>query len=266
MTFIKKTFSLNGYKPYSKIITNEQINQIQEYNDILAKAVQDAQNIQEYAQIEANNIIEQANQQAQNILDKVEQHQQHILQQANQKASNLLEQAKHDVQDILTNSEHRATQEVWNKAEHLIQSLEKTHKQFYEQTEHIIKNILAVIIKKLTSNTDTQSQMQILVSQVFEKAKEVEYATLFFNPQDYEYLPTFYIPQTWKIEKDIMMDKGWCRLVGAGGEWKTSIALIERKMLEAIEYKPEDIYTNNVEEIYEVDNLLNQQDNQDNSN
>ncbi|MET0466865.1 MAG: HrpE/YscL family type III secretion apparatus protein [Chitinophagaceae bacterium] len=235
MTFIKKTFSLNGYKPYNKIITNEIIQQIQEYNDILAKATQDAQSVQEYAQIQANNIIEQANQKAKNILDTVEQHQQKILQQANQEANDLLQQAKHDVQDILTNSEHRAAQEVWDKAAELIQSLEQAHNKFYEHTEVLIQDILTDIIKKLTSNNDTQSQMQILVSQVFEKAKEVEYATLFFSPQDYEDLPTFHIPHTWKIEKDIMMDKGWCRLVGAGGEWKTSITLIERTLLQAIE-------------------------------
>lgn len=240
MTFIKKSFSLHGHKPYNKVVTNQQIGEIDQYNDILAKAWQHVQSIDEQAQLNVNQTIEDANNQAQSILDLAYQKQEKILQQASEQAKTMLEEAEYNVQDILVNSEHRVTQEIWNKAQELIDALERTQQQFYTHSEEILKSILATIIKKLTSNIEVQDRMQILVSQVFEKAKDVEYATLFFNPQDYENLPTFHIPQTWKIEKDIMLDKGWCRLVGAGGEWKTSIALIERKMLESVEYKSQD--------------------------
>jgi vacuolar-type H+-ATPase subunit E/Vma4 len=234
MAFIKKSFSLNGHKPYDKVITNTQIGEIAKYNNILSKAWQHSQAIEEESQLQINTKIEEANTKASEILDLAQAKQEEIIFEATQKAQQMIQQAEYSVQDILTNSEHRASQEVWDKAEELILSLEQAHQKFYENGEELLNSILVSIIKKLTSNLELQDKMQVLVSQVFDKAKEVEYATLYFNAQDFEHLPSFRIPQTWKVEKDIMLDKGWCRLVGAGGEWKTSIALIERKLLQAI--------------------------------
>jgi len=236
-SFIKKSFSLNGHQPFHNIITNKQINEIEEYNNIISLAYQQAQGILDNANLEANNIIEHANQQAQNILTLSQQEAEHKIANADEHTKNIIAEAEDKVQDIVDNSEQKATLEVWDKAADLINNLERAHNEFYIHTNDLIKNILATIIKRLTSSLDVQDKMQVLVTQVFAKAQEIEYATLFFNFSDFEQLPNLHIPMNWKVEKDNMLDKGWCRLVGAGGEWKTSIALIERKILESIEYK-----------------------------
>jgi F0F1-type ATP synthase membrane subunit b/b' len=236
MSFIKKSFSLHGHKPYNKIINNNQLHQIEEYNNIIDYSRHQAQNIIDEAQIQANNTIEHANQQAEHILKVTNNNVQSHLQQTQTDIQNMLAAANEQVQDILVNSQQRAAQEVWGKAAQLIEVLEQAHKQFYNNTQDIIQSILASIIKKLTSNLDLQDKMHVLVEQVFAKAKEVEYATLFLNSYDFKHRPEFHIPDTWKIEKDNMLEKGAIRLVGAGGEWKTSIKLIENKMLEAIAY------------------------------
>jgi F0F1-type ATP synthase membrane subunit b/b' len=248
MTFIKKNLSLNGHKPFHNIITNQQIAEIEEYNNILALARHQAQTIIDNANLEANNIVNHANEQSQYILNTTNTECENKLQEMQYTTQNMLSEAEHQVQDILTNSEHKATQEVWNHAGELINNLEQAHKKFYEHTHDLIKSILATIIKKLTSNLDVQDRMQVIVQQVFAKAQEIEYATLFFSPKDFENLPSFHIPQNWKLEKDNMLAEGLCRLVGAGGEWKTSITLIERKILEAIDYNKE------TSELYQIDN------------
>jgi F0F1-type ATP synthase membrane subunit b/b' len=247
MTFIKKNLSLNGHKPFHNIITNQQIAEIEEYNNILALAHHQAQTIIDNANLEANNIMQHANEQAQYILDTTNTECDNKRLDTEYAVKNMLSEAEHQVKDILTNSEHKATQEVWSYAQELINNLEQEHKKFYEHTHDLIKSILATIIKKLTSNLEVQDRMQIIVQQVFAKAQEIEYATLFFSPKDFENLPSFHIPQNWKLEKDNMLAEGLCRLVGAGGEWKTSITLIERKILEAIDY-------NDTSELYQNDN------------
>jgi len=237
MTFIKKSLSLNGQQPFHNIITNQQIAEIAEYNNILALAHHQAQAIIDNANLEANNILSHANEQAQHILDTTTTECNNRTQEVEYTTQNMLEAANLQVQDILNNSEKKATQEVWSYAQELVEGLEEANKKFHENTHDLIKGILATIIKKLTSNLEIQDKMQIIVHQVFAKAQEIEFATLFFNPKDFEKLPSLHIPQNWKLEKDNMLDQGLCRLVGAGGEWKTSIALIERKMLEAIDYQ-----------------------------
>lgn len=244
MTFIKKKITLNGNKPFHNIITNRQIAEIEDYNNIIALANHQAQNILDNANLEANTIITKANEKAQYILDKTNLECEQKSKEVESLTRNMLNEAQHQVQDILLNSEKKATQEVWNHAQNLIANLEHTHSQFYNHTHDLIKGILAAIIKKLTSNLEVQDRMQIIVHQVFAKAQEIEYATLFFNPKDFEKLPELHIPQNWKLEKDNMLSEGLCRLVGAGGEWKTSIALIEDKMLEAIDYSSENEDTN----------------------
>jgi F0F1-type ATP synthase membrane subunit b/b' len=248
MTFIKKNLSLNGHKPFHNIVTNQQIAEIEEYNNILALARHQAQSILDNANLEANNIVNHANEQSQYILDTTNSECENKLQEMQYTTQNMLSEAEHQVQDILTNSEQKATQEVWSHAGELINNLEQAHKKFYEHTHDLIKSILATIIKKLTSNLDVQDRMQVIVQQVFAKAQEIEYATLFFSPKDFENLPSFHIPQNWKLEKDNMLAEGLCRLVGAGGEWKTSITLIERKILEAIDYNKD------TSELYQTDN------------
>ena len=248
MTFIKKSLSLNGHKPFHNIITNRQIAEIEEYNNILALAHHQAQIIIDNANLEANNIVSHANEQAQYILNTTNNECENKLQEMQHTTQNMLSEAQHQVQDILTNSEQKATQEVWKHAQDLVNNLEQAQQKFYEHTHDLIKSILAAIIKKLTSNLDVQDRMQIIVQQVFAKAQEIEYATLFFSPKDFEHLPSFHIPQNWKLEKDNMLAEGLCRLVGAGGEWKTSISLIERKILEAIDYN------NDTSELYQSDN------------
>jgi F0F1-type ATP synthase membrane subunit b/b' len=260
MTFIKKSLSLNGHKPFHNIITNQQIAEIAEYNNILSLARHQAQIIIDNANLEANNIVSHANEQAQYILNTTNTECENKLQGMHFTTQNMLSEAEHQVQDILTNSEQKATQEVWNHASELINNLEQTHNKFYEHTHDLIKSILAVIIKKLTSNLEVQDRMQVIVEQVFAKAKEIEYATLFFSPKDFEHLPSFHIPQNWKLEKDNMLAEGLCRLVGAGGEWKTSITLIERKILETIDYNNDtsELYQkdyNQIPNTYELDNI-----------
>lgn len=259
MSFIKKSFSLNAHKPYGKIIDNIQLMHIQEYNNIIAFANQQAQNIIAEAQIEANNIIEHANQQAEQILEITTTKTNHQIQEAKLNVQNMLSEANDQVKDILINSEHRATQEVWEQAKQLIEALQHINNQFYTNTEGLIQGILATIIKKLTSNLELQDKMQVLVNQIFNKAKDVEYATLFFNPNDYENCPEFHIPSTWKIEKDNMLESGEVRLVGAGGEWKTSIKLIEDKMLAAVNHdeKHSIIPYNSEDDIEGIENIIN---------
>jgi len=249
MTFIKKSFSLDGYQPFHSVINNQQIAQIEEYNNILSLARHQAQAMLDNANLEANNIITHANEQAGHILETTNNECAEKLEQTNLTVQTMISDAEHQVQDILLNSEQKATQEVWNHAKHLINNLEQAHQQFYEHTHDLVKNILAVIIKKLTSNLEVQDRMQIIVHQVFAKAQEIEYATLFFNPKDFEKLPSLHIPQNWKLEKDIMLEQGLCRLVGAGGEWKTSIHLIEQKMLEAIDYNSDNDHIQNYSNI-----------------
>jgi vacuolar-type H+-ATPase subunit H len=245
MPISKKT--INYGASYDKnILNNKDLALIGYHNDIINIAHKKAQDIINQANIEANQIIEDAN----NELATIQQHGIDLLQQVQYKnngdiedtqstINKMLSDAKGSVHEILTNSEQIASKEVWDKACDLINSLEITQEQFYINADKIIKSLLASMIKKLTSNIDIQNKMHILASQVFEKAKEVEHATLFFSTNDFEHLPNLHIPQTWKIEKDLMLDDGWCKLVGAGGEWKTSIYLIERKMLEAINYNIE---------------------------
>lgn len=252
MTFIKKRLNLNGYQPFHNIITNRQIAEIEEYNNIIALAHHQAQNIIDNANLEANNIVSHANKQAKYILDIANSECENRLVEMTHRTQTMLGDAGHQVQDILLNSEQKATKDVWNHAQQLISSLEQTHQQFYQHTHELIKGILASIIKKLTSNLEVQDRMQIIVHQVFAKAQEVEYASLFFNPKDFEKLPSLHIPQNWKLEKDNMLEQGLCRLVGAGGEWKTSIALIEHKIIEAIEYNSDN---NHIQNDYQVDTL-----------
>jgi hypothetical protein len=239
MSFIKKKFNLNGHAIFHSIIDNKQLYGIDQYHSILSLAQQDAQNIIDAAHIEANQMIEHANQNAHDIVNRAEEYQASVIQDAEQNAQTLLQNANEQVIDIISNSEHNAAQQVWDQAQHMIEQLQNAHDHFYEQTKDLVKGLLATIIKRLTQNLTVQERMYILVDQVFEKAKNIEYATLFFSAKDFQNLPEFHIPQTWKIEKDNMLDVGWVKLVGAGGEWKTSITSIQSKILKAIDYQGE---------------------------
>jgi HrpE/YscL/FliH and V-type ATPase subunit E len=239
MSFIKKKFNLNGHAIFHSIIDNKQLYGIDQYHSILSLAQQDAQNIIDAAHIEANQMIEHANQNAHDIVNRAEEYQASVIQDAEQNAQTLLQNANEQVIDIISNSEHNAAQQVWDQAQHMIEQLQNAHNHFYEQTKDLVKGLLATIIKRLTQNLTVQERMYILVDQVFEKAKNIEYATLFFSAKDFQNLPEFHIPQTWKIEKDNMLDVGWVKLVGAGGEWKTSITSIQSKILKAIDYQGE---------------------------
>ncbi len=239
MSFIKKKFNLNGHARFHSVIDNKQLHQIATYQSILSLAQQDAQVIIDSARIEANQIVEQANQSANDIINHAEKYQHDITQESEQKAHSLLEDANAQVVDIISNSEQNAAQQVWQEAQQLLEQLQQAHDYFYVQTQDLVKGLLATIIKRLTQNLSVQERMYILVDQVFAKAKDIEYASLFFSPKDFESLPKFHIPQTWKVEKDNMLDVGWVKLVGAGGEWKTSITSIQSKILKSIDYKGE---------------------------
>jgi vacuolar-type H+-ATPase subunit E/Vma4 len=234
MSLIKKKILLDNYTAYDKVIDNHTLNQIENYNNILDMANFKAEQIINQALEAKQKLLDEANQEAQNILYEAEQQSTTNLEQSTIQIEKMIAVANEKVQDIIVNSEQRTRQEVWEQASNLIDSLNSTKQEFYDNTQDLIDNIIKVIIKKLTTDLDTQDKMRVLVAQVFEKAKEIEVATLFFNPKDFEILPTLHIPHTWKVEKDIMLDAGWCRLVGAGGEWKTSIAFIERKIIQSL--------------------------------
>lgn len=234
MSLIKKKIFLDNCTAYAAVIDNHTLNQLENYNSIIDKANFKAKQIINQALEEKQKLLDESNQQAHNILDEAKQQSNANLEQTTAQVAQMIEAANKQVEDIIANSEQRTKQEVWNQAKELIDALNSTKQEFYTNTQDLIDNIIKVIIKKLTTDLDTQSKMQVLVTQIFEKAKEIEEATLFFNPQDFELLPTLHIPHTWKVEKDIMLDIGWCRLVGAGGEWKTSITFIERKILQSL--------------------------------
>jgi len=234
MSLIKKKILLDNYTAYDKVIDNHTLNQIENYNNILDTANFKANQILNQALEDKEKLLDEANQEAQNILYEAQQQSSTNLKQTTLHIEQLIAAANDKVQDIIVNSEQRTRQEVWDQAIELIDALNNTKQEFYTNTQDLIDNIIKVIIKKLTTDLETQDKMRVLVAQVFEKAKEIEIATLFFNPKDFENLPSLHIPHTWKVEKDIMLDAGWCRLVGAGGEWKTSIAFIERKIIQSL--------------------------------
>jgi vacuolar-type H+-ATPase subunit E/Vma4 len=234
MSLIKKKILLDNYITYDKVLDNNTLSQIENYNDILESANFKAKQILNQAIQHKQQILDTANQEAQNIVYEAQQQASENLDRNNQAVQSMLEAANDQVEDILINSEQRANQDVWSKASELINALNHANQVFYTNTQELINNLIKTIIKKLTTDLDTQSKMHILSTQIFEKAKEIEVATLFFNPKDFEELPSLHIPHTWKVEKDLMLDSGWCRLVGAGGEWKTSIAFIERKIIEGL--------------------------------
>lgn len=234
MSLIKKKFSLNDYIAYDKVLDNKTLKQIEEYNNILLMAQKKHQEIVNNAMAEKRVILANANQQAQEILYTAQQTASENLEKNTANIENMLAVANEQVQDIILNSKQRASEEIWDKANDLLQALNQEREQFYTHTFDLIEDTIKAIIKKLTTNLDVQDKMHVLVNQLFEKAKEVQNATLFFNPDDFDNLPSLHIPQNWCVEKDITMDKGWCRLVGAGGEWKTSIALIERKIIQSL--------------------------------
>lgn len=234
MNLIKKKILLDNYAAYDKVIDNHTLNQIENYNNIIDTANFKANQIINQALEEKQKLLDQANQEAQNILYEAQQQSNANLEQSTAHIEKMIAAANEKVEDIIVNSEHRAKQEIFNQASGLLDALNSAKQEFYTNTQALMDNIIKVIIKKLTTDLDAQNQMHVLVTQIFEKAKEIEAATLFFNPHDFELLPTLHIPHTWKIEKDIMLDIGWCRLVGAGGEWKTSIAFIERKIIQTL--------------------------------
>jgi uncharacterized protein YlaN (UPF0358 family) len=234
MSLIKKKIFLDNYAIYDKVIDNHTLKQIEHYNNILDTANFKANQIMTQALQDKQRLLDEAEQEAQNILYTAQQQSSANLEQSSANIQEMIKAANDKVQDIIVNSEQRARQEVWDQAKELLEALNNSKQQFYTNTQDLIDNLIKVIIKKLTTDLDTQAKMQVLTAQIFEKAKEIETATLFFNPQDFEVLPSLHIPHTWKIEKDIMLDIGWCRLVGAGGEWKTSIAFIQRKIIQAL--------------------------------
>jgi HrpE/YscL/FliH and V-type ATPase subunit E len=240
MPISKKTIECKH--AHSGIINNQQLADIGEYNNILAIARQESINIVNTAQEQANNLIEDANeqlsqtqQQALDLLQQVEAQNNAQIAETQAKIDAMLSEATGSVQDIIDNSEQTTSKAVWANAQDLIAKLEQERIFLYDNTQQIIKSILSKIVHKITVDLDTQSKLHILAGQIFDKAREVELATLYFSAKDFADLPQFNIPQGWKVDKDMMLESGSCRLVGAGGEWKTSINIIERKILTAIE-------------------------------
>lgn len=234
MSLVKKKFSLDNYIIYDKVIDNRTLNQLEDYRNIIQSAKFEYEQILNQAQIDKQQILDEANQEAQEILYNAQQQANENLEANTKNVEKMLQVANEQVEDIIKNSEQRTSDLVLDQAKDLLDSLNEAKQQFYTHTFELINDTLKLIIKKLTTNLDVQDKMHVIVNQVFDKAKEVSEAILYFNPEDFENLPKLHIPQTWKIDKDITMDKGWCRLVGAGGEWKTSISLVERKLLESL--------------------------------
>jgi hypothetical protein len=230
------------------ILNNDQLADIGEYNRILDLARQQALVIIQTGELEAATIIEQAQaelnqhqEQALDLLQQVEAQNTQKISETQVTIEAMLNEATGSVQNIIDNSEQTTSKAVWEKAQDLIAKLEQERASFYSNAQDVIKFSLVQIIKKITTDLDMQSKMHILAGQIFDKAREVEIATLYFSAKDFTDLPQFNIPQGWKVDKDIMLESGACRLVGAGGEWKTSINIIERKILQAFECNELDI-------------------------
>jgi hypothetical protein len=258
MPISKKT--INYQHSHQGIIDNKQLSAIGEYNNIIDIARQEAINIINNAQAQADSIIEDANeqliqtqQQALDLLHQVEAQNITKVEETQIQIDLMLSDATGSVQNIIDNSEQTTSKAVWANAQDLIGKLEQERLFLYDNTQQIIKSILAKIVKKITVDLDSQSKMHILAGQIFDKAREVELATLYFSAKDFSELPQFNIPQGWRVDKDMMLESGSCRLVGSGGEWKTSINIIERKILQAIECDEEFFDNKSVKKDIDID-------------
>lgn len=140
---------------------------------------------------------------------------QQIVLQARQQADSILAVASAEAELSVQSAE----QAVWQRAQHLLVSLEQEHWRFLQRAESMILDLTQALFERLISESSQRDQLAASLRRLqLEAPPRLLQAVLHVNPSDVNFLPEL----EWELKTDSALEPGSCRLEAECGVWCAS--------------------------------------------
>jgi flagellar biosynthesis/type III secretory pathway protein FliH len=155
-----------------------------------------------------------------------------IVEQARAEAENLLQQARDEARVLMQEAE----QEVLQRADQLLRSLEETNETFLLRAQDTIVDLAQGLFDRLVLEATPREQIEAALKRVMREAPpKLVNPVLRVHPDDAGLLPAV----EWEVKPDASLSRGVCRLEASSGEWcadfNAAVAALTAAFTQAVE-------------------------------
>lgn len=146
-----------------------------------------------------------------------------IVKNARAEADTLLNEARVEAQRMAQDAQGEAQrltrdleQQTLQRAEQLLQALEKTNSTFLQRAQDMIVDLAQGLFDRMVMDTTPREKIEAALKRVLHEApSKLVSPVLRVHPDDVELVPQV----EWEIKPDSSMPRGVCRLEASGGQW-----------------------------------------------